>query len=143
MIRSDEILETDHNLMPTGKFVPLVGSLFELNEHKPIGYFFQNSANGLDHFYKISKNCIGKCSAILKHLESGRTLEITTNSAGYQVYSGQYLTNDVMKNSRRTLPQSGVCLESHDLPYSLNLKNNQIILLPGEVYNRQTIWKFS
>jgi aldose 1-epimerase len=76
---------------------------------------------------------------------SGRFMEVFTNQPGLQFYSGNSLDEKIKGKGRIMFKsRTGLCLETQNFPDSPNNPNFPFAVLnPGEIYNHQTIYKFS
>lgn len=101
---------------------------------------------GYDHNFVLDKG-LGSISlvATLVDPKSGRKLEISTTEPGLQFYSGNFLTgNDRGKNGIGYKYRTGLCLETQHFPDSPNQPSfPSTVLVPGQKYSSETIWKFS
>ena len=102
---------------------------------------------GFDHNYILTNsnatsNSSLNTAAILNHPLSNRTLTVRTNVPGLQLYTSNYLKNDMaFKENAEYKQWQGVCLESQHFPDSINVEENNdhdefvkgscIILKPG------------
>lgn len=127
-VPSDSIIETDHELIPTGKIVPIPPSL-EFNECKSLKDIC--SRDGIDHYFILKNQHDG---VILYSSESGICMELKTNYPGLQIYSGQGLP----------IPFNGICLEAHDFPDSLHHPHfSQSVVTPTQKFERRIVLEFS
>jgi aldose 1-epimerase len=127
-VPSDRIVETDHELIPTGKIIPISHHL-NFNNLKSLKE--SCSQGGLDHYF-ILKNQID--GVTLFSAESGITLNLKTDYPGLQIYSGQGLA----------IPFNGICLEAHDFPDSLHHPHfSQSVVEPSQKFERKIILEFS
>ena len=103
-------------------------------------------SGGYDHCWVVD-NYNGELKSIARvsNANSGRSMEVLTTEPGVQFYTGNFLDgslkgkNDCIYNIR-----TGLCLETQHFPDAPNQKKfPSIELLPGEVYNSRTIYKFS
>ena len=95
---------------------------------------------GFDHNY-ILKNDTSKpltTAAVLNH--SNRSLTVRTNAPGLQVYTSNYLKNDMaFKDDAQYKQWQGICLETQHFPDSINVGEDHrefeggrcVILEPG------------
>lgn len=56
MIKADQITETDSDSIPTGGFINVAGTLFDLNEPVQLGERLQQLLNGYDDNYCVKLN---------------------------------------------------------------------------------------
>ena len=75
---------------------------------------------------------------------SGRTLELETNEAGVQVYTGGYLADEPGKHGATYGPFQGFTLETQRFPDSPNHGHfPSTILRPGKLYDHRMRLGFS
>uniref|UniRef100_D3TPX1 Aldose 1-epimerase n=1 Tax=Glossina morsitans morsitans TaxID=37546 RepID=D3TPX1_GLOMM len=151
MIKADQITETDSDSIPTGGFINVAGTLFDLNEPVQLGERLQQLLNGYDDNYcvKLNDNNITTIARAY-HQKSGRWLEIASNQPGVQFYTSNYMP-DVNKGEMplkgkagaKYVRQGSFCLETQKYPDAVNHSNfPSIILNPNEQYNHDVIYKF-
>ena len=132
-INATEFTPTDNSYIPRGSIEPVENSIFDLRKPKHVGEFMHQiiTAN-----YCLNNHKEFEFAARLSDPESGKSLEIRTTNPGLQLYCGNYLSG-IFK------PFSGICLEPHFYPDSPNHPQfPSTLLLPGEVYNEITSYKF-
>jgi aldose 1-epimerase len=144
-LNATKYLPTDQTLVPTGAFDDVEGTPMDFRTPCPIGqrinedYESLKLQAGYDHNWEVFCN---PC-AILSDPVSGRTLAISTDCPGIQVYAGNYLNlqgKDGVYYSRR----SGVALETQFYPDSVNHPEwKQPFVKAGTPYKSETIYTFS
>lgn len=118
-VSSDEVLEVDRQLVPTGRRrkVPRLGG--------PVGVW--------DTCFVLSS---GNPAAHLEDMVSGRRLTVRTDQPSLQVYTGEGLGAPFG-------PRAGVCLEPQGFPNAPNRPGfPSTVLRPGETYRWRTRWEF-
>lgn len=111
----------DAQSIPTGELRPVDGTPFDFRLPKPIGrdldedYEPLHLQGGYDHNFEVFCN---PC-AILSDPVSGRTMAISTDCHGLQMYSGNYL-KDQGKDGVYYAKRTGVALETQFYPDSVN-----------------------
>lgn len=122
------VVPVDDELIPTGHINAVAGSHFDFTE--PASLQAVTAAGGIDHCLVFTE---AGATASLAHLASGRSLTITSNQPGLQVYTGQYLPD----------PFSGLCLEPQQLPNTPNHPEfGTSLLRPGERYRHHVMYDF-
>jgi len=136
----------DAESIPTGENRPVDGSPMDFHTAKPIGRDINNDYDalalqgGYDHNFDAG---INPC-AILKDVESGRTMTVITDCPGVQFYSGNFLKGEIGKDGVSYSYRSGICLETQYYPNSLNEPSwPQPITKAGETYHSETKYIFS
>lgn len=141
-------LETDEFQVPTGKFIPVEGSIFDFRSGKSIGDGLSScelaSTNGYDHCFCID----GESSNLIPFAkvfepESKRTMTVATDMPGVQFYTGNGLGKTIGKNGSIYFDYSGFCLETQFYPDSPNKTNfPSCILKAGEKFSSTTVYGF-
>ena len=151
-INADAFLPVDETLIPTGEIRSVHGSPFDFRKSKLIGQDIDTNnkqiefGKGYDHCWVINNQSNGLRSvASAYHSESGRVLDVYSDLPGLQFYSGNFLDGTLKsKGEGHYELRSGFCLETQYYPDSPNQQNfPSVILKPGDVYNSNTVFKFS
>ncbi|MZP56767.1 MAG: galactose-1-epimerase, partial [Bacteroidales bacterium] len=76
---------------------------------------------------------------------TGRVLEVITDQPGMQLYTGNFLDGTKIGHGAVVFThRSGFCLESGHFPDSPNHPEfPSTVLVPGETFKSQTIYRFS
>jgi aldose 1-epimerase len=132
--------------IPTGENRPVDGTPMDFHTAKPIGRDINNDydalrlQSGYDHNFDAA---INPC-AVLKDVESGRTMTVITDCPGVQFYSGNFLKGEAGKDGVSYSYRSGICLETQYFPNALNEPTwPQPITKAGEAYHSETKYIFS
>lgn len=150
-IDSDCITPTDAGLIPTGSFMPVVGTPFDLREGLTLGEGLDQAAehpqmrgpDGYDHNYVLRKGRAMGMFACVYDPGSGRSMECLTDLPGVQLYTAN--TTDIAggKSGAHYGPHCALCLETQCFPDTPNHANFPSTLLrPGEKYDTTTIYAF-
>lgn len=134
----------DAENIPTGELRRVDRTPFDFRSPKALNrdiaadYEPLHLQGGYDHHFVI---CGNPC-AVLTDPESGRTMTVTTDCPGVQVYTANFL--DVTgKNGVHYHKRSGVCLETQFAPDSVNHPEwPQPITKAGEPYRSETKFQF-
>lgn len=118
--------------IPTGCITPVSGTLYDLTLPALLGQ--RNAADaisgGYDDNYVLPTEPGVKLAALLTN--GRRTLRLSTDAPGLQVYTGDYLP----------LKRGGVALEAQNFPDSPHHPHfPSIVLRPGQTYARTIIWE--
>lgn len=151
-INADKFVAVDDELIPIGELQDVTNTPMDFRNAKEIGLdinsnFEQlNFTGGYDHSFVINKTTDGiEKIAVLSDENSGRTMEVYTDSIGVQFYAGNFIENNKIIGKENCLykNRSGICLETGFLPDSVNQPNfKSPILKAGETYKTTTIYKF-
>ena len=151
-IFADRFTEVDETLIPTGNLPEVAGTPMDFRTPNRIGERIDADFNqlilgaGYDHNWVLrSSNGTLALAATVHEPESGRFMEVLTTEPGVQFYAGNFLDGTLVgKNGVRYLRRAGLCLETQHFPDSPNQPTfPSTVLRPGQVYQTQTIYKFS
>lgn len=157
-MKSENILEVNDKLIPTGNYTPVAGNAYDFNTAKTLGQDIEKVAPGYDNCYTTcwhskdsewvepTEECFtakGGEVAVLTDPETNRTMKVYTNQPGIQLYAGIWIEGIVGKLGTVYHRHGAVCLETQAFPDAPN-KNNfpSCILEPGEEYNAITVYSF-
>ena len=149
-ICSDQITETDADLIPTGNLLPIQQTPFDFNERKPLRQPIAALPNGYDNNYVLNKSVQEQykgipLAAVVWEPQTGRKMEVYSTEPGLQFYSAFWLEGNY--SHQRTGLHYGsygaLCLEAQHFPDSPNHPAfPSTVLKKGAVYRQQTIYKF-
>lgn len=158
MLKSDNILEVDDKLIPTGKYTPVKGTAYDFNTTKTLGQDIEKVAPGYDNCYTTlwhstdsewvtpTEECFtapGAEAAVLKDPSTNRTMKVYTNQPGIQLYAANWITGIVGKGGTVYEKHGAVCLETQAFPDAPNKPGfPSCILEPGDEYNAITVYSF-
>jgi aldose 1-epimerase len=158
LIHGSVYVETDRELIPTGKLIPAQGGPFDFSSPKPIGRDFEGTRGtnasklgdgsdgpGYDHCFVLEgePGKLRPCAEVLEP-RSGRSMRIFTTQAGVQFYTGNFLNGVVGKMGSLYGRHSGFCLETQGLPDSPNRTEfPSSIFGPNRDYHERSIFAFS
>ena len=151
MIAADEMTPVDDTLIPTGKLVPVKGTVFDFTTPTAIGARIAKvpiaPPIGYDHNYVLRKAEGEGLTLAARVIEprSGRVMDVRTTEPGIQFYSGNFLDGTI--KNRKGVPyekHAAFCLETQHYPDSVNHPNfPSTILEPGRTYKTTTVYAFS
>lgn len=151
-IDSDVITPVDDELIPTGAYMPVACTPFDMREGLLLGDGLDVMdtcpqmipAGGYDHNFVLRKGEAIGLAACVHHEESGRTMEVITDQPAVQLYTACTTHLEGGKDGVTYGQYSGLCLETQHCPDDPN--NPQFpgttVLRPGEKYDTTTIYAF-
>ncbi len=146
-IDSDAITAVDEALIPTGELMPVTGTPFDFRSPKKIGWDIGADhvqlkiAGGYDHNFALRSG-----NAAEAYCEtSGIAMKVTTSSPGVQLYTGNFLDeNVVMKGESRANKNRAFCLETQYYPDAVNHANFESpVIEAGQCKEYFTRFEFS
>lgn len=144
-VESDQFVEADATLIPTGKLLDVKGTPFDFVDFHKIGERIDQlttEPQGYDHCFVLRGTENMHPAATVRDPSSGRVMEITTTEPGIQFYSGNFL--DETAGSGGFAQYTAFCLETQKYPDTPNQPEFPTSLLrPGQTYMHKTVHKFS
>ncbi len=146
---ADTFTATDEQLIPTGEIVPVEGTPMDFRTKKLVGRDIEEQyealifGGGYDHNW-----CLNNQGEFRKVIElsselSGITMEVYTDLPGVQVYSGNFLKEEIGKQGIVYKHRQGICFETQHYPDAINHENfPSPIVKKGEEYCTRTVYKF-
>ncbi len=151
-INADKYTPISDRLIPTGEVFSVLGSVFDFTSLKEIGKEIESADEqlvrgmGYDHNFIINKapSEFGFVAEV-QEPESGRKLEVFSSEPGVQLYTGNFINENVLGiNGVMYQKRSAFCLETQHFPDSPNNDHFPSIELgPDDTYSQRTIYKFS
>ena len=151
-VDADRIIETDRDLIPTGRLCEVAGTPYDLRKPTRVGDSFTSDdpmltyLGGYDTCYMLSsKSGSLRKVAELYDPKSGRYIEVETDQPCIQVYTGNMIVEDgpAFKGGVKQYKHCAVCLETEKMIDSPNHDGfSDITLRPGEVYTHETVYRF-
>ncbi len=138
---------TDDDLVPTGALRSVERTALDFRTPRSIGARIaeldEEPAAGYDHCYVLDGEAGLRRAAILRHPESGRTMEVLTTEPALQLYSANRLPLIPGKGGTRYGPRSAICLEPQIVPNAINRDNGRgVVLRPGQTYRHTLVFRF-
>ena len=102
------------------------------------------NGRGYDHNFCLDGAGELRLAARLEAPRSGRVLELLTDQAGLQLYSGNYLDGSIQGKQGLLYRQSdAICLEPQAWPDTPNRPDfPSARLAPGDTYRHHTVYRF-
>ena len=150
MLNADRIVAVDETCIPTGELRSVKDTPFDFRTSYKVGDRINDhdiqlkNGEGYDHTFVFNVVDGKSLAASLYDPATGRYMEVYTTEPGVQFYSGNHLAGYKGKYGAIYNRRFGLCLETQHFPDSPNQPNfPPVILEPGEVYQTETIYKFS
>jgi aldose 1-epimerase len=148
-VDADTYTPVDETCVPTGELVAVKSTPFDFTVMRKIGDLLppktiDDDPTGFDHNYALrrynddaKKKETHVCAEVFEP-RSGRHLEVSCNTPGVQLYTGNFLGGGahVGKNGSPYHKHQGLCLETQHFPDSVNQgdKFATCVLRPGQTY---------
>lgn len=112
MIAGGACLETDHQLIPTGRLLAVAGTRLELSNPRSLRTLAERGMT-IDHSWILPERSTGDVIASLSSPRSGRKIDVVTDAPTLHVYAGHGLASDALPSAQKALrPYAGICLET-------------------------------
>lgn len=148
-IYSGQILETDKDMIPTGRIVDVADTPFDFRKRKRVGKEIDSenillkNAGGYDHNYIFPNDRRLRKVAELYGADSGIVMEVFTDLCGLQVYTGNFLNGQKGKENAVYEKQSGICFETQFYPNACKEPEFPSCILPAyKVFKSRTVYQF-
>lgn len=146
-MNSNHFLELNHESIPTGKLIPVEGTVFDFQKGRLIrdGVDSENEQNilvknGYDHPFVLDGQ---EKKAILLDEESGRMVTVETNQPALVLYTGNQLEDNFSIRGVPSRKHLGLCLETQGYPDAINHNNfPSIVVDSDELYQSSTRFTF-
>lgn len=141
----------DAKAIPTGEVAKVSGTPMDFRKMEKIGARINADfeqikyAGGYDHNYVLDKaDTTMQLAARAKAAKTGICMDVYTDCAGVQLYSGNFITEQKGKENAEYGFRHGFCLETQYFPNAINDENFKTpVLNPGETYKSSTKYSFS
>ncbi|MFC6224651.1 aldose epimerase family protein [Hymenobacter artigasi] len=134
----------DADLIPTGELRPVPGTPFDFTTPHAIGARIAQVPGGYDHNWVLNVETGQHPAATVHEPASGRTLAVTTDQPGVQLYTGNFLDGSLTGKGGTVYGRhAGFCLETQHFPDSPNKPGfPNTLLKPGETYRTTSTYTF-
>lgn len=148
-VDADSFTRADEESIPTGEIVSVEGTPMDFRVKKELGRDIEQEyealvfGNGYDHNWCLNNQ--GKFAKVaeMSAKESGITLEVYTDLPGVQLYSGNFIMEEVGKKGVVYHQRQGLCFETQYYPDAINHENFESpVCKAGEVYQTTTMYQF-
>ena len=146
-IKAEGWLPTSASQIPTGEIAPVAGTPMDFRGFKEIGKDIKADfealkiGKGYDHCWALQgwePGLVVENGVEIVSRRSGRTVRISGNQPGVQIYTGNWLSGSPQNCSGRSYEDyEGVAVEMQDFPDAVNKPMfPSVVLRKGEVYER-------
>ncbi|GKW45924.1 aldose epimerase family protein [Planococcus sp. NCCP-2050] len=142
-MESEQFVELDSSLIPTGNALNVEDSVFDFRNGRIIEEGVESKhpqiemvGGGYDHPFLLNGEGMSKLK--LEDPESGRVMEVETDRPAVIFFSGNNLDGDIQLKERKSERHLGICLETQVAPGNLAA----ILLDAGEVFESKTVFRF-
>jgi len=149
-INADFYTILDESGAPTGEIRSVENTPFDFREPTLVGDRIDDKeyapGRGLDNNWTIRKHQVGELvlAGSVYEPESGRKMEVLTTQPGLQVYSGNWIENQIGKDGKTYDFQTAICLEAQGFPNAPNVAHfPSAVVRPNRKYDEWCIYKFS
>ncbi|WP_342504783.1 aldose epimerase family protein [Sporosarcina sp. FSL K6-2383] len=147
-IASDEFIELDNELIPTGNKLEVTHTPFDFRTGQLIAdgidsTFSQNiiASHGYDHYFILNPQ--QQEAIYVKDEVSGRVMTIKTNQPGVVMYTANNLTEGLELTEGTSKRYDGICFETQASPASLHHEGFPTVRLDAHIpYDKQTVFSF-
>jgi aldose 1-epimerase len=132
-LTAKQFLETENELIPTGKMLPVENTAFDYTE-------FKTCPTSIDTTFVLNQNK----AAILYNPNNSLCMRVSTNQPAVHIYVGGKCDEGLIGKEGITYQQtSGICFETQNFPDAPNHDEfPSSILKPNEKYFHETIFQF-
>jgi aldose 1-epimerase len=135
-------------VVPDGTLLAVAGTPFDFRTRKSLGHELpeQGAApRGFDDNYVVRRS-EGPLFPVAELTDpvSGRSMHVSTNQPGVQLYTGNFLDGSLSGKGRRFTRHAAVCLETQAFPNAINVPGwrEQVLLEPGQTYRHVQVFRF-
>lgn len=149
-INADHYTVIDETNAPTGALAPVKDTPMDFTAPRPIGEGILSdmpaivATKGIDHNFCL-RNEEGTFAqaAIFTDPKSGRRMEVWTDMPGMQVYTSNFLAEDMGKHGLMNGQHRGCCFETQRYPDAPNCPEfPSALLMPDQVFETVTEYRF-
>lgn len=146
---ADHYTPTNADSIPTGEIAPVAGTPMDFRTKKTVGRDIEQDfealifGKGYDHNWCLNNNGqLAKVAELTADI-TGITMEVYTDLPGVQIYTANYVVDELGKGGAVYQPRQGICFETQYYPDTPNHSNFPSSLRrAGEAYRTTTVFKF-
>jgi len=137
-LNSEQYLEVDSQLIPSGKLIDSKNTRFDFNNESIIG---RADFKGFDDVFVLGT---GKVKVVLTSPKTGIQMKVYTNQPACVIYTPILLEDLPFKNGVKYSKFSAICFETQNFPDAPNNPHfPSSILKPNETYINESVFEFS
>lgn len=148
-VDADHFTRADAESIPTGEITPVDGTPMDFRTKKEVGrdidadYEAVIFGKGYDHNWCLNNNGTFAKVAEINADVSGITMEVYTDLPGVQIYTANFLTEELGKQGVVYKRRQGICFETQYYPDAINHDHFAgSVCKTGEIYQTTTCYKF-
>ncbi|WP_438481315.1 aldose epimerase family protein [Oleiharenicola lentus] len=150
-LNADAMLPVTPGLIPTGARKPVAGTPFDFTKPTSVGARIDaddeqlNFGNGYDHCWVLRGEATLRSVVRVEDPKSGRVLELLSDQAGLQLYTGNFLDGKSKGRHGHAYEfRTAFCLEPQRFPDAPNQPQfPSAVLHAGEVYTHTMVYRFA
>lgn len=146
-VNADLFTQVDDSFAPDGVILPVENHIMDFRKptviEDRIDDEFFAAGNGIDNNFVIRKSQHDGYALAATIQAANRTMEVYTTQPGIQIYTGNWVEENIGKYNQKYAAQCAVCLETQGFPNSPNQAHfPNCILRPNEKYDEWCVYKF-
>ncbi len=134
-------------VVPDGTLLSVTGTPFDFRVQKSLGRDLperDGAPAGYDDNFVVRRS-EGELFPVAELTDPvSRSLQVSTNQPGVQLYTGNFLDGSLSGKGRRFTRHAAVCLETQAFPNAINVPGwrEQVVLEPGQTYRHVQVFRF-
>lgn len=145
VLHADELTP---GVVPDGTLTPVGGTPFDFRAKKSLGRDLperDSAPPGFDDNFVVRRTKDALFAvAELSDAASGRSMYVSSNQPGVQLYTGNFLDGSLSGKGRRFTRHVAACIETQAFPNAVNVPawRDQVLLEPGQTYRHVQVFRF-
>lgn len=148
-IDADAYTRANAQSIPTGEIVPVEGTPMDFRVAKAVGqdidsdYEALKFGNGYDHNWVLNHSRSLQKAAQLYSQKTGIAMDVSTDLPGMQVYTANFVENEMGKQGAVYQKRQGICFETQYFPDAVHHDDFEgPVCKAGEIYDTTTVYRF-